>query len=97
MNNMTLDKATFDKLEPGEFASGLIANTPAGIYMIDSRIGDMMIWVAVKGYADDWCIYIHWEESGKAFVQSNGDKIFNKDNINKLVSCTPEVLSMYRF
>lgn len=78
-------------------ASGEIENSPQGIYMTDSRLGDKMIWVAKKGYANDWCIYIHWAENGIDYALSNGDKVNNDSNIRKLVPCENDVFNSYRY
>lgn len=67
------------------FDQGVIPNSPEGIYMTDSNIGRNLLWVAKKGYADDWCIYTHWEDNGIGFVLIQGDKVSSKQNIQKLV------------
>ena len=93
-----LTKEQFDKIPDGNvFVKGEVENSPLGIYMIDSNKGKMLKWVAKKGYANDWCIYCHWSESGYDFVLSNGDKVSGEENIKKLVPCTDEVFKQYRY
>ena len=88
----------FNNLPPDFiFAKGIAINEPEGIYMTDFRRGDKLLWIAKKGYANDWCIYLHWEESGEAFVESNGDKVMNIVYIRRLVHCTDEVFTLYRY
>jgi hypothetical protein len=80
-------------------AQGIIENSPSGLYMTSEpeAIGKKLMWVARRGGGHDWTIYTHWEERGMDYVLKNGDKVTGKDNIQKLVPCTPEAMSMYRF
>ena len=94
---MILTEQQFHDIPAGNiFVIGEVENSPLGIYMTDSNKGKMMKWLAKKGCANDWCIYIHWSESGFDFVESNGDKVTSEDNIKKLVPCTDEVFKQYR-
>ena len=77
------------------FAKGEIVDSPDGINMSNS--GEMLKWVAVKGYAEDWCIYIHFAHLGFYFVESQGDKVCMKENIQTLVPCDDEVFNSYRY
>jgi len=88
----------FDAIPDGEtFAQGFALNDPDEIYMTDSRIGEELRWVAVKGYAHDWCIYCLWaNESTFGMVERNGDKIRTREYILKLVPCDEEVYKLYR-
>lgn len=79
------------------FAQGEIENSPDGVYMTDTDVGKKMIWAAKRGGIHDWAIYIHWADMGVDYVISNGDKVTNEKNIQKLVPCTDEALKMYRY
>ena len=93
-----ITKEQFDKIPDGDvFVKGEIENSPFGVYMTDSNKNKMLKWVAKKGYANDWCIYCHWSESGFDFVISNGDKVCGEENIKKLVPCTDELFKQYRY
>jgi hypothetical protein len=86
------------QMEPGKvFASGLIENSPKGIYMTDHRPGDTMLWVAKRGRIHDWAIYTHFAEHGKDYVLKHGEKVTFGSHIKKLVPCDDEAFSMYRF
>lgn len=94
-----MDKLTLEQLKamkPGVFAKGIVENSPKGIYMTDSRIGENLCWVAKRGGYHDWTIYLAWEEQGYGFALRQGQKITNEANIKKLVSCTDEAFSYYR-
>lgn len=92
---MLVDKI-FDDFPNGQiFAKGEIEDNPLGVNMSNSD--KMLKWIAKKGYADDWCIYVHWSESGFDFVESNGDKVISKDNIQRLIPCTENVFKKYRY
>lgn len=77
-------------------ATGTCINSPEDIYMTDSNIGSQMRWVAVKGFNNDWCIYIHWEYYSIHYVKRSGDKVRGNENIKKLVPCTDQVMQHYR-
>ena len=78
------------------FSSGIIENSPEGVYMTNNRVGDKLLWIAKRGRINDWAIYIHWEESGEAYVLNHGDKIRQREDIRKLVPCTDEAFKNYR-
>jgi hypothetical protein len=89
----------FNKISDGRiFAIGILPNSPEGLYMESAPrlIGKELIWLAKKGFGNDWSIYTHWREKGFAFVETNGDKITGKDNILKCVKCSNAVLKLYR-
>lgn len=90
---MTLEE--FTSLKPGIFEVGLISNTSEGVYLTDNREGDLLKWVAVKGYNDDWCIYADWVEKDIDLIRKSGQKIFGEENILKLIS-NKELLTKYR-
>ena len=84
-------------MESGEvFAEGIIENSPEGIYMTDSRLGDNLVWYAKRGKIHDWAIYCGWEGTPKEFVLSQGEKVRYLKNVKKLVPCDDEALEMYR-
>lgn len=99
MKPETLTIERLKQIQPGEIISqGTTANSPEGILMTDYDIGKELLWIAKKGHGyDDWCIYAHWAENGLDFVITNGDKVTSERNIKKLVPCTEEVYSLYRF
>lgn len=87
----------FEKIPDGiVMADGICKNQEDGVFMTNSRIGDDLRWVAVKGYANDWCIYIHWAEFSEKYVISQGEKVLSPDNIKKLCDCDEEVMKLYR-
>jgi len=91
-----LTKELFDQFPNGEiFALGVLPNSPEGIFMTAS--GGMLRWVAVKGYANDWCIYCHWVSSSIDYVKSSGDKVFNETHIRRCVDCSDEIFKRYRY
>lgn len=58
--------------------------------------GQDLKWVATRGEADDWAIYVapaDWEDLR---VKQMGDKVSNRESIKKLVPCDDQVLEMYR-
>lgn len=123
---LTLKK--FEEFNSNEvFAEGIAINSPEEIYMTDRNVGKELFWVAVKGYADDWAIYMCWnrltdvmitytnkeifknsqppskyipktnEQYIKDYCISSGDKVRNKNYIQKLVPCKESVLKRYRY
>lgn len=79
------------------FARGETTNSPDGIYMTDSDFGRKLRWITKRGEIYDWAIYIHWADSDWDYIRDYGDKVFDKDNIRKLVPCDDEALAMYRY
>lgn len=60
-----------------------------------------MIWVAVKGYGNDWAIYTDWFggdilERALVGVSQHGQKIGSTENIMRCIRCSKEVLKLYR-
>lgn len=93
-----LNKFRFDSIKPDSvIAQGTCINSPHDIFMINKDIGRELLWIAVKGYADDWCIYLHWKDKGFDFVRNNGDKVTSEYNIKNLVPCVDEVFNKYRY
>lgn len=85
------------------FATGIISNSPEGVYMTDEHLGRNLRWVAKRGEIHDWTIYMDWEVNtlSKAQQINNcalfGDKLTSIPNIRKLVPCDDVALSLYRF
>jgi hypothetical protein len=93
-----MDIQTFEILPAGEvFGHGVTVNSPEGVYMTDNNLGEELMWVAKKGYDNDWCIYIHWAYNGFHFVLEQGDKVAMERHIRKLVPCDDEVYKRYRW
>lgn len=88
----------FDALPAGEvFATGILPNSPEGLYMTDSNQGRMLRWVAKKGYAPDWCIYCYWDEWDVEQVTQSGDKVTSETHIKRCVPCEDAVFKLYRY
>jgi hypothetical protein len=91
---MTYDD--FTQLRPGEpFAQGELVDSPAGINMTGSD--QLLRWIAVKGWANDWCVYAHFAYNSWGFIQSSGDKVHGADHILKCVPCDDAMLARYRY
>lgn len=86
--NLIKNNTVFDK--------GIVLNSPEEVYMTNTDLNRPMLWVAVKGNYNDWCIYIHWADNDEEYVLNYGDKVINSENIKKLISCDNDVLSLYR-
>lgn len=54
-------------------------------------------WIAVKGLAYDWAIYYLQDYQHPELIMANGDKMLTKSLISRLVPCSNDVLSKYRF
>jgi hypothetical protein len=90
---LTLEK--FQLLPPGKvFAKGEIEDSQEGLNMTGGE--GMLKWVAKKGWANDWCVYTHYAHFYWEYIESNGDKVCGKENIQKVVPCTEEVFELYR-
>lgn len=83
------------KMDPGIFAKGEMVDSPLGINITNS--GKMLRWVAVRGGMYDWTIYCHWAFNSFEFVKQQGDKVFTKETIRRLIPCTDEAFQMYRY
>lgn len=87
----------FDEIPFGEvFATGLLRNSPHELYMTDSKLGEMLRWVAKKGYGYDWAIYCHWDFHSVDWVTRQGDKVMGEKHIKLCVPCDDEVFKRYR-
>lgn len=93
-NELTIDQ--FSLINRGSiFAYGNCINDCNGVNISNS--GKMLRWVAVKGYGDDWTIYIHFNIHDNIWVSLHGDKVTSSNNIKLLVPCTNEVFKKYRY
>jgi hypothetical protein len=79
------------------FAQGTARNKEGELWMTDVFPNRRLIWVAARGGTDDWAIYTHWESLGADHARKSGDKVINKEIIQKLVPCTAEALARYRY
>jgi len=88
----------FNRIPAGNiFLTGELANAPEGLYMSDYLRGDMLRWVAKKGYGDDWCIYSYWAFAPIEWIVQHGDKVHTEKHIKLCVPCDDEVFSRYRY
>jgi len=83
------------EMTPGVFVCGEIIDSPLGCNMMGS--GEMLKWVAVRGRIHDWCIYVGRAGSSFEDIAREGDKVYDKNNIRKLVKCNDEAFKMYRY
>jgi hypothetical protein len=91
----TLTKEQFDKIPLGEvFATGVLPNSPAGIFM--TRDGGELRWVAKKGWGYDWAVYCHWSDKTPEWIRDHGDKIYDETYIRRCVPCDDDVYKIYR-
>ena len=58
--------------------------------------GECLRFVAVKGYGDDWAIYVGKRNNSNEEVASTGDKITSERAVKLLVPCTDEAFLKYR-
>ncbi len=81
-----LTKTRLLRVRPGEpFATGRLITAQ----------GRLSTWVAKKGRVNDWAIY-HGEQSCILQIMEHGSKIFNKEEIKRLVPCNKTALNLYR-
>lgn len=92
---MSIDE--FLKLPDGEiFRSGVISNSPTGIYMVDNPSIQFLRYVVVKGYINDYTIYFGKNYEPDDMIRNNGDKSINPNVSRICFSATDEVYSRYR-
>lgn len=77
-------------------ASGVIANTPDGIYMTDKCFGYLLRWALMIGQNEDWSVYIHWYTTIDVILKL-GEKVTTKSNLLKIIDFDDEVWERYRF
>jgi hypothetical protein len=91
-----LDLEQFNKIPSGtDFASGIAFDSPEELNMTGS--GKSLKWIAVKGWANDWSIYTHWDEYDWDYVKRSGDKVMSREHIKFLVPCDRDVFNKYRY
>ena len=91
-----LTEAKFKKIPRGEiFATGVLPNSPEGLFMTTS--GGELRWIAKKGHGYDWAIYCHWAYWTEFEIASNGDKVTNEHHIKRCVPCDDVVFKLYRY
>jgi hypothetical protein len=78
-----------------EIARGETHDGPNGCNMSGS--GQILRWLAVRGYVNDWCIYVGRITDDWEGVRAHGDKVLGEINIRRLVPCTDEAFEMYRY
>lgn len=74
--------------------TGLIDGGPNGIN-IRSRPGEVR-WVAVTGDNLDWVVYVGPPDWDLHAVSRSGDKVYDINNIKKVVPCDDEAAGRYR-
>ena len=91
-----LTEAKFKKIPRGEiFATGVLPNSPEGLFMTNS--GGELRWIAKKGHGYDWAIYCHWAYWTEFEIASNGDKVTNEHHIKRCVPCDDVVFKLYGY
>lgn len=91
-----ITKVIFENIKEGAiFANGETSDNTEGCNMPNS--GRKLRWVAKKGYANDWCIYIHLFHMNESWIAQHGDKVTSETNIRKLISVSDEVFKLYRY
>ena len=91
---MTIE--VFNKIVSGTvFATGVLPNSPEGLYMTNS--GGELRWIAKKGYGDDWAIYCHWSYNDEEWIKEHADKVISETHIKRCVPCDDEVFKKYRY
>ena len=81
-------------MKKGIFAEGFAEDSPAGINM--ENTGEALHWVAVRGTIHDWAIYCHLTDNSSEYVRDWGNKVHDRETVQKLVPCDKEALAMYR-
>jgi hypothetical protein len=54
-------------------------------------------WIAIKGFGIDWAIYYDEKGSSNEQIIYCGIKLYDKEIIRKLVSCSNRIFDLYRF
>lgn len=75
--------------------TGTISNNPEGCNMSNS--GELLRYVAKKGQANDWCVYIQSADWTEEQIKRNGDKVGGKVNILKCIEVDDDVFTRYRY
>lgn len=89
---LTLEE--FNSIKSGEiFREGEVQDSPSGLNMTGS--GKALKYVAVKGYANDFAVYVHWSSYSTQYIRERGDKV-SQGLVTKCFDVEPEVLELYR-
>jgi len=79
------------------FATGVLPNSPEELYMVDSDLSRNLRWIAKKGFGyDDWSLYCHWDDKDVEWIKKHGDKVTDRQNIQRCVPCEDDVMRHYR-
>lgn len=90
---ITMD--VFMGIPAGEiFAIGIAKNDVTGLNMTTD--GKPLLWIAKKGVAGDWCVYTHYASYDIDFIRTNGDKVFDRNNIDRILKIDDKVWERYR-
>jgi len=86
----------FENIKDGAvFAMGETTDDQYGLNMTGSSKN--LKWVAVKGWANDWCVYTHWAENNWEFIAEQGDKVMDKLNIRRVLDISDQLMWRYRY
>lgn len=80
---------------PGIFAGGVVMDQENGFNYTGSR--QLLRWVATKGYAPDWAIYIGLATQTEQYIKSNGDKVIIPAHIKTLLPVDKALMNAYRY
>ena len=86
------------------FATGFVPNSPRpdGIFMTNSDEGRLLRYAAVKGYGNDWALYVLWakrpgdRDTPISYIAASGDKVMDMENVKHLIDCEDAVYLKYR-
>lgn len=87
----------FNAISKGEvFATGIVIDAHSGCDMTSS--GEELKFIAVKGYVEDWAVYVMWNrpQNDDTLIRHMGDKVKTPRNIKACVPCDDEMLARYR-
>lgn len=86
----------FDALENATiFATGVTTDTSDGLHMMGT--GKEIIWIAKKGDGGhDWAVYTHYSNRDLYFIQTQGDKVYNRDSIANILDIDDDMWERYR-
>lgn len=77
------------------FATGVLVDNKDGLFMTGS--GKELRWVAIRGGADDFCIYCHFADKTTEWIERYGDKVYNERNIRRCVEMDDDAFKRYRY
>ncbi|MFA6917007.1 MAG: hypothetical protein WC222_11460 [Parachlamydiales bacterium] len=92
---LTLEILDDPKNQHQVIAKGETSNDEKGLYMTEK--GGILKWVLKVGTVGDWAIYCHWNHMPYDYVVSNGDKVYNRENIENIIDFDDEVWKRYRY